>query len=118
MSDKSPNLLRLDQLKAHPSVDKLIIHSLDLCLYQASAWIHEQEYFLVDATGRHVRTHSLAEMVALLEGVEATEFCLHQQSAYDEMLGQPVRQQANLMEVPLAKTLIQPIPTPGSRAIQ
>lgn len=84
-----------------PAIDKIVIHSLDLMLYQASAIVEGDEYYVTDDNGKLLRSHNLLEMQVKFEGMNFQQMVLRQQSAYDEMVGQPVRQQANALEVPI-----------------
>ncbi|MGB1091132.1 MAG: DUF6482 family protein, partial [Oceanobacter sp.] len=80
----SIKVLRLSQALKSLSFDRLIIHSLDLCLYQASVQKADEEFYLVDEKGRHIRTYSIAAMQDQLEGLKVDTAVLRQQSAYDE----------------------------------
>lgn len=94
-------LLSLSQLERSSEVDKLVIHSLDLCLYQVSAIIAGQEYFICDDRGRLLRSHNKLDLQRRLQRVAATRTVLRQHSAYDEMVGQPPRTADNQLEVEL-----------------
>ena len=93
--------ISLQQLKRLEGVDKLIIHALDLSLFQASVVIEGQEYYIADAAGRLLRSHNKLELQALLQDVVAAKVVLRHQSAYDEMVGQPPRLGDNTLEVDL-----------------
>lgn len=70
-------------------VDRLIIHSLDMCLYQASVELEQEQWLLTDEQQRPLRTHSLIEMHKLVSKIQPKQTVLRQQSAYDEMVGGP-----------------------------
>ena len=82
--------------------EKLVIHSLDLSLYQASVVINGEEHFLADKQGALLRTRSLLDMQRLCAPLEAKSQVLRQQSAYDEMIGGPAKAADNALEVRLS----------------
>lgn len=94
-------MIRIQELRKLSVIDKVIIHSLDQCIYQASALIDGEEQMLADSKGKLLRSHNLLEMQTLFEMLPVERFVLRQQSAYDEMINQPIRQGANTLEVPL-----------------
>lgn len=81
---------------------RAIIHSLDLALYQVTLMIDGEERLLAENSGRPFRRHSLQAVREALRLLPLSSLCLRQQSAYDEMVGQPVRETRNTLEVPLA----------------
>jgi hypothetical protein len=93
--------ITIGQLRQQVHIEKIIIHSLDLCLYQASALVNGVERMVTDKHGKLLRSFNLLEMQALLETLPAAHVVLRQQSAYDEMVGQPARTDANTLEIPL-----------------
>ena len=82
----------------------VIIHSLDRALYQVTVLQHGREQLLVAGCGRPFRSHNLQQVRETLQGMPVSSIALRQQSAYDEMIGQPARQEANTLElaVPLS----------------
>jgi len=94
----------LATLEQYFSLDTLVIHSLDMCLYQASVRIDAadtEEFFICDAQGKLLRTHSLVEMQKLCRKLKVRRQVLRQQSAYDEMVGGPLKGD-NTLEVPIS----------------
>ncbi|USH05442.1 DUF6482 family protein [Grimontia kaedaensis] len=91
----------LTKLEKYFVIDKLIIHSLDLCLYQASVVIDGEEHFVCYDDGNFLRTHSLIEIQKCCKNLKAKETVLRQESAYDEMVGAPAKGETNALEVPL-----------------
>lgn len=83
------------------SIEKIVIHSLDLVLYQASAIVDGKEHYVTDDSGQLLRSHNLLGMQVQFEGMQFERMVLRQQSAYDEMVGQPVRCDTNALEVPI-----------------
>lgn len=90
------------QLEQMQPLDKVIIHSLDLALYQASVISQSQEFYLADEQGRLIRSRCTLDMQGHFRGLEFKQMVLRHQSAYDEMLGMPERTDSNALEVPLA----------------
>ncbi|AMG29297.1 hypothetical protein AL542_02340 [Grimontia hollisae] len=93
--------ISLTKLEKCVAIDKLIIHSLDLCLYQASVIIDGDEYFVCHDDGNFLRTHSLIDIQKYCRNLKVRERVLRQESAYDEMVGGPSKTESNAMEVPL-----------------
>lgn len=89
------------ELKRYSKIDKAIIHSLDMCLYQASVIVESNEYYLADKHGKLLRSFNILDMQAMLATLPISHTVLRQQSAYDEMVGQPIRTASNAIEVPL-----------------
>ena len=94
--------IAISKLEKYAVVEKLILHSVDLSLYQASVIIDGQEHFIVDNKGALLRSRSLLELQKLLHQVCATQAVLRHTSAYDEMIGGPEKPFTNALEVPLA----------------
>ncbi|GAK87744.1 hypothetical protein JCM19238_5354 [Vibrio ponticus] len=82
-------------------LDKLVVHSLDMSLYQVSVEVDGEEHFITDDQGKMLRAFSIVELQKQCANLKADKWVLRQQSAYDEMVGAPIRQQDNTLEVPL-----------------
>lgn len=93
--------ISLKSLQQQSGIEKVIIHSLDCALYQVSVVIEGQELYLTDEQGKLLRSHNKMSLQTLFNGLPFRKMVLRQQSAYDEMVGQPLRQEDNFMEVPL-----------------
>ncbi|HHX8334469.1 DUF6482 family protein [Vibrio diabolicus] len=89
----------LSKLEKFFYVDKLIIHSLDLALYQASVVVDGKAQFITDDNGIFLRAHSLIEMQKKCKNIKANKQVLVHQSAYDEMVGLPEDKRDNQLEV-------------------
>ena len=81
---------------------QVIIHSLHPALYQVTVVLHGQEQLLVDGSGRPFRSHNLQQVRETLQAMPVASISLRQQSAYDEMIGQPAREEANTLELPVS----------------
>jgi len=94
--------IALSKLQKYFSVEKLIYHSVDLSLYQASAIIEGEEHYITDDKKSFLRSGNLVQLQKLLKGVSAEVTMLRHTSAYDEMIGGPEKTSSNALEVPLA----------------
>ncbi len=95
----------LANLKRFSFIDVVIIHSIDLSLYQVSVVVDGKEYYVVDKRGQPLKSHNKLELQALFKNIDVGVMRLRQQSAYDEMIGQPLRSGDNTLEVSLGNTL-------------
>ena len=80
----------------------MIIHSLDQALYQVTLEVGGREHLLVENDGRSFRRHSLQQVREALQPMPVASLRLRHQSAYDEMIGQPLREASNVLEVALS----------------
>ncbi len=92
--------LALSALAQCGELDAVVIHSLDMCLYQASVRRHGEDVWIATEQGPLLTTRSLLAMQQQLASLQATVFLLRQQSAYDEMVG-AAEKTDNTLEVPL-----------------
>jgi hypothetical protein len=100
--------ITLQQLQASTAVERVVIHSVDCSLYIAKATVAGVESLVTDGRGKTLKTRNLLDMKQHLVGVPVAELLLHQQSAYDEMVGQPVREAENTLEVSLSPVCYPP----------
>jgi hypothetical protein len=94
--------IALSKLQKYFSIEKLIYHSVDLSLYQASAVIEGEEHYITGDKKSFLRSGNLVQLQKLLKGVPAEVTVLRHTSAYDEMIGGPEKTSSNALEVPLA----------------
>lgn len=98
--------LSLAELEMATRIDCLIVHSLECSLYQASVRLGTEEYWVTDSDGRILRHRNKADLLARFSKCLARaligQAVLRHSSAYDEMIGQPFREQTNTLEVPLS----------------
>lgn len=94
--------ITLQQLRASASVERVVIHSIDCSLYIARATVAGVERLVTDSSGATLKTRNILDMKQHLADVPVEELLLQQQSAYDEMVGQPVREGANTLQVSLS----------------
>ena len=95
--------LEISQLKKLEPIHKVIIQSLDLALYRLQVE-HNGESFWVVENDSYLKRHSLMEMRELMSPLSIQSLVLRHESAYDEMIGQPVRD-SNQLEIPLSQDL-------------
>ncbi|WP_070963974.1 DUF6482 family protein [Vibrio sonorensis] len=91
----------LEQIVKTSNVDKLVIHSIDLALYQASVLIDGVEYFIANDDGSFLTTRSLIEMQKKCRPLHIEQQFLRHASAYDEMIGTTTKKRSNALEVPI-----------------
>ena len=99
----------LKELAAHGQIDRLVIRSVDLSLYIAVAEMAGDDCLITNNDGSTLKTRNLLEMKQALAGLPFDELVLRQESAYDEMVGQPDREGSNALEVGLSAEMY---PTP------
>lgn len=106
-------LLSLAELKDIDWIDKVVIHSVDQSLYQASVICGNKEYFVKDSNNKLLRSFRLPELQERFRGLMFGQMVLRHTSPYDEMIGQgdKVRDQ-NAMEVPLNLGEVLPFKAP------
>lgn len=97
--------ITLDQFSRCPIPQPVTIRSVDMVGYQANVIMDGIDYRLVDKSGKTIRHHSLMHMRKALQTMPVASITLIHQSAYDEMINQPIRQQDNTLELPLSLDL-------------
>lgn len=95
--------ISLQQLQRSVGLTRVVIHSLDFSIYLAYAEFGGDPLLVTEVDGKPLRTRNITEMKQRLAAVPLPALFLRQQSAYDEMVGQPVRMGDNALEVPLAR---------------
>lgn len=94
----------LSKLEKFFYIDKLVVHSIDLSLYQASVVIDDEEHYITNEKGDYIRAISVLEIQKICRKLKVKSWVLRQQSAYDEMIGMPNSKQDNTLEVPLCNS--------------
>ncbi len=92
--------MKWSELEKVNVIEKVKIHSLMPNLYQVSVIIAGEEFYLEDSKGRHISRPNKIELQQMFEGMNVGQTVLCHQSAYDEMVGQPMGT-GNVLEVPL-----------------
>ena len=93
--------ISLSALKARGRLHKVAIRSTELSLYLAEVELDGELHLVCDDDGVPLRTVNLVNMREQLECLDIEHLVLVQDSAYDEMIGQPNREGTNRLEVPL-----------------
>ncbi|MEP5569311.1 MAG: DUF6482 family protein [Halioglobus sp.] len=102
--------ISLDALSRLDRPVSAVIHSLEQALYQVTVTINGDSFLLTENSGVILRRHSLQRVRELLRDMPIESLKLRHQSAYDEMIGQPIRTQDNTLEVSLSlDTLGSPV---------
>ncbi|MBJ7552996.1 DUF6482 family protein [Marinomonas spartinae] len=93
--------MTLDEISQVAMFDKVKIHSLESNLYQVSVVLDGEEVFVMNDKGRCLTSHNKLDLQSLFKDKQVAKMVLIHQSAYDEMVGQPVREGSNVLEVSL-----------------
>ncbi|MBT1064554.1 hypothetical protein KJY73_13270 [Bowmanella sp. Y26] len=93
--------IKLTELTKTTHIEKVIIQSLDLSVFQLYVTINHQEHLVVDESGRAIRATNILSLQKLFDGIKVGQMRLRHESAYDEMIGQPAKPGGNRLEVPL-----------------
>ncbi|MEP0203991.1 MAG: DUF6482 family protein [Halioglobus sp.] len=99
----------LKDLASGGHIDRLVIRSMDLSLYIALAEVAGDECLITNNDGSTLKTRNLLDMKQAVSDLPFGELVLRQESAYDEMVGQPGKDGSNALEVGLSAEMY---PTP------
>lgn len=91
------------RLLQNRSIDELLVHSLDQSLYLVRVVIDGQ-YYDVERKSKSYRSFSVGEIHKDFSNCNIKKFTLLQNSAYDEMVGQPVKEVPNTLMTQHLKT--------------
>ncbi|WP_417504680.1 DUF6482 family protein [Marinomonas gallaica] len=92
--------MTLSELAKITEIEKVCIHSLESNLYQLSIISEGEEHYITDQKGVFVTSHNKLDLQKIFTNKQVDKMVLCHQSAYDEMVGQPVGG-TNILEVPL-----------------
>ncbi|MFU2510413.1 DUF6482 family protein [Pseudoalteromonas sp. ASV78] len=95
--------IKLSELKNHQPLQKVIVHSLEMALYNVSVMINNVEYYITDEQGEFIRGLSPLHIQKRLDHLSYAQMVLRHTSAYDEMCGQSEKVASNMLEVPYGK---------------
>ncbi|MCG7542255.1 hypothetical protein EXT48_00190 [Pseudoalteromonas sp. CO348] len=95
--------IAFSKLKQHQPLQKVIVHSIDLALYQVSVLINNVEYYVTEENGEFLKAHNPLQIQKRLLDISYMEMVIRHQSAYDEMVGHPVSVNDNTLEVPFGR---------------
>lgn len=93
--------MTVSELAKISTIEKVCIHSLESNLYQLSIITDGEEHYITDQKGRFLTSHNKLDLQHMFDHKTVNEMVLCHQSAYDEMVGQPVGG-SNILEVPLS----------------
>ncbi|RRS07385.1 hypothetical protein EAG18_17390 [Pseudoalteromonas sp. J010] len=91
------------KLKHHQPLQKVIVHSIDLALYQVSVVVNNVEYYVKEENGEFLKAHNPLQIQKRLSDISYVEMVIRHQSAFDEMIGHPVSASDNTLEVPFGR---------------
>lgn len=92
--------MTVSELAKLSTIEKVCIHSLESNLYQLSIISEGEEHYITDQKGQFLTSHNKLDLQQIFSDKHVDKMVLCHQSAYDEMVGQPVGQ-SNVLEVPL-----------------
>lgn len=96
--------IAIKELTPGQYIEKVIILSLDLSLYQVSILVDGEEHTVVNSDRRPLRAHNKLELQSIFERFQVGEMVLRQRSCYDEMVGHSHSDCDNTLEVRLGNT--------------
>lgn len=97
-------MIRISDLNPEHPIKKVVVHSLAPMLYQVSIENDLGEHLICSEDNCPYRTTCIEKIKELFEPYTIKSMVLRQQSAYDEMIGHPTRQDDNTLEVMLSPT--------------
>ena len=93
------SLTQLQQLQRPVAA---LVYSLERSIYQVYIRMPDGEALLMNNDGKVFQRRNLQSVREALHSSPVSTLQLRQHSAYDEMIGQPLREQDNLLELPLS----------------
>ena len=101
--------ITLREFAKHPEKLPVIIRSIDMVGYQAEVLLQDQPRLLLEARKKPLRHQSLSAMRTALAELPVASITLQHDSAYDEMIGQPLREAPNTLALQIS-------PAPGAES--
>jgi len=95
--------IQFSELKKHQPLQKVVVHSLEMALYQVSVVINNVEYYVQESDGEFVKAVSPLHIQKRFEDIAYAQMMLRHTSAYDEMCGQSEKISSNMLEVPFGQ---------------
>ncbi|WP_394185961.1 DUF6482 family protein [Pseudoalteromonas tetraodonis] len=95
--------IQFSELTKHQPLQKVVVHSLEMALYQVSVVINNVEYYVQESNGEFVKAPSPLHIQKRFEDIAYAQMMLRHTSAYDEMCGQPEKISSNMLEVPFGQ---------------
>jgi len=93
--------ISLDELQSLTGPIDAIVYSIEGSIYRVNVLLGGRELRLLEADGKAFQRRSVNHVREGLRDCAIATLTLRQHSAYDEMIGQAVRCQANTLEVAL-----------------
>lgn len=93
--------LTLTEFSALQRPVAVTIHSLEGSLYCLTARIDGKDTLLLEDSGKAYRSRKLPHIRELLDSLPVASLTLRQESAYDEMVGQPAKAAGQRLEINL-----------------
>jgi hypothetical protein len=96
-----PTTISLEELQTLDGPVDGIVYSIEGSIYRVHVLLEGRELRLLDRDGRSFQRRSTNHVREGLRDCAIGKLTLRQSSAYDEMIGQGVREDANTLAVPL-----------------
>ncbi len=94
--------ITIKELSKFKLIDKVIIYSIGLNLYQVSIEMCDKELYIANNDGGCYVTHNKQDLIKLFRSIPYRTMVLRHTSEYDEMIGFSNKDKAsNTLEVPL-----------------
>jgi hypothetical protein len=78
-------------------IDKLYIHAIDMCVYLAEVQVSGNRSYIRNSAGQIARFSSRSEILDKFDDLAVLEAWLVHRSAYDEMIGGPLKADNELL---------------------
>jgi hypothetical protein len=88
--------------KTNPEIDLLRLRSFDPDIYLVELVIANETWFVKDEQGRTLSFRSMLAAKKPFKGFKITRAEMLQESAYDEMVGHPIRDGNNTLQVTIS----------------
>lgn len=95
-------MIHLSDLNPSQPIKKIVVHSLAPMLYQVSIQDDLGEHLVYTDTNTPYHATCIEKIKEQFEPFTVRSMVLRQQSAYDEMIGHPVKDTDNTLEVMLS----------------
>jgi hypothetical protein len=91
------------ELKQYQPLQKVIVHSLEMALFQVSVVINDSEYVVYEENDELMKALSPLHIQQRFAELAYAQMVLRHSSAYDEMCGQAEKTSSNMLEVPFGQ---------------
>lgn len=97
--------ITLSNLLRQGHADKVIVYAMEHALYTVAIEHAQARFYLMENDAQTFQRRSLNAVKQALDSLAIGELVLKHESAYDEMIGQAVRDGSNALEISLGKNI-------------